>query len=389
MAASKDRQQSSSSGQSQKSVFRAMLDKWKMAEDGSAPFEVAKPRKSSRTKEGNEQAIKDYKKKNKSRTPSRRKVQGKPAHLKNIFGPKAGEESAADYKPPVFKKTAETVFLIRDTISNNFFFDGMDCNDLPVFIDAFEPFKVARGEQIITQGDKVDYFYIVGKHSKVAFEVSGKQVGEAGEGSSFGELALLYACPRAATVIALSPKTKLYRVGQRTFRSLLQKQTKRKEAEKMKLLKAVDFLSEISSYDLKRLGRAMTLKVFEPGDCLVKKGDEGDAFYMVHEGQVEVTDISVGSTKFDDTTLEPGAYFGERALATNEPRAANVIAKTHGSAFRINRKTFEKVLGKFSRVIMKSQDRRIMVSGFDTISVSWLCAHLVAGGDLNAYSCVS
>jgi hypothetical protein len=178
MAASKDRQQSSSSGQSQKSVFRAMLDKWKMAEDGSAPFEVAKPRKSSRTKEGNEQAIKDYKKKNKSRTPSRRKVQGKPAHLKNIFGPKAGEESAADYKPPVFKKTAETVFLIRDTISNNFFFDGMDCNDLPVFIDAFEPFKVARGEQIITQGDKVDYFYIVGKHSKVAFEVNGKQVGE-------------------------------------------------------------------------------------------------------------------------------------------------------------------------------------------------------------------
>jgi cAMP-dependent protein kinase regulator len=304
-----------------------------------------------------------------SRTTSRRlkrkrqpgQAQGKPAQLKNIFGPKVGEESVADYKPPVFKKTAETVFMIRDTITKNFFFDDMDSKDLPVFIDAFEPFKVAKGERIITQGDKGDYFYIVAKNSKVSFEVNGKQVGEAGEGASFGELSLLYACPRAATVVAMSPKTKLYRVGQKTFRSLLQKQTERKEEEKMKLLKAVDFLSEISSFDLKRLGRAMTLKVFEPGDCLVKKGDEGDAFYIVHEGHVEVTDISVGSTKFDDVTLDPGSYFGERALATNEPRAANVIAKTKGSAFRINRNTFEKVLGKFSRVIMKSQDRRIMV----------------------------
>ena len=137
----------------------------------------------------------------------------------------------------------------------------------------------------------------------------------------------------------------------------------------MKLLKSVDFLKEISPTDLKRLGRAMTLNVFEPEDVLVTKGDEGDAFYIVHEGTVEVTDISVGKTKFDNVTLEPGAYFGERALATNEPRAANVIAKTKGSAFRIDRKTFEKVLGKFSRVIMKSQDRRIMVRIFRTATI--------------------
>jgi CRP-like cAMP-binding protein len=105
----------------------------------------------------------------------------------------------------------------------------------------------------------------------------------------------------------------------------------------------------------------MTLNFFGPGDVLVTKGDEGDAFYIVHEGTVEVTDISVGTTRFDDVTLKSGAYFGERALATNEPRAANVVAKTKGSAFRIDRKTFERVLGKFSRVIMRSQDRRIMV----------------------------
>jgi cAMP-dependent protein kinase regulator len=360
MAADNEKHRSPADSRSKKSKFESLMNKWKESDDGSAPFEVAKPRKS--IKEQNDMAIKDYKKKFKAKAPTRGKSQGKPAHLQNIFGPKVGEENIADNKPPVFKKTAETAFMIHKAITKNFFFDDMDSNDLPIFIDAFEPLKVKEGEHVITQGDKGDFFYIVGEESRVAFEVNGKRVGEAGEGGSFGELALLYACPRAATVIAISPETKLYRVGQKTFRSLLQKQTKRKEAEKMKLLQAVDFLSEIGSFDLKRLGRAMTLITFEPGDCLVKKGDEGDAFYIVHKGQVNVTDISVGSTKFDDVTLEPGAYFGERALATNEPRAANVIAKTKGSAFQIDRKTFEKVLGKFARVIMKSQDRRIMVS---------------------------
>ena len=57
-----------------------------------------------------------------------------------------------------------------------------------------------------------------------------------------------------------------------------------------------------------------------------------------------------------------GDYFGERALITSEPRAANVIGVTKGTAFSIDRSTFEKVLGDFSKVIMRAQDRRKLVS---------------------------
>jgi cAMP-dependent protein kinase regulator len=266
----------------------------------------------------NEKAIKEYKRKFKNKdfkekAPTRgMSMAKKPARLVNVFGPSVGDENVADYRPPVFKKTAEANEMIRKTIAKNFFFDDMHTGDLPVFIDAFEPFEVEKDSHIISQGDKGDFFYIVGENGSVSFVVNGNKVGKAGEGSAFGELALLYSCPRAATVVAESSPTNLYRVGQKTFRALLQKQTKRKEAEKMKLLKAVDFLSEISRYDLKRLGRAMALNNFEPGDCLVRKGDEGDAFYILNEGRVDVTNISVGSTKFDDVTLEAGAYFGER-----------------------------------------------------------------------------
>jgi CRP-like cAMP-binding protein len=147
-----------------------------------------------------------------------------------------------------------------------------------------------------------------------------------------------------------------------TFRSLLQKQTKIMEAEKEQLLRSINFLSEIDEGDMKRLGRAMAPKIVEAGHSLVRKGEEGEAFYIIQEGEMTVTDISVGSSKFEDITLKAGDYFGERALATHEPRAANVTATTRATVFSIDRTTFEKVLGKFSRVIMKSQDRRCLVS---------------------------
>jgi CRP-like cAMP-binding protein len=120
-------------------------------------------------------------------------------------------------------------------------------------------------------------------------------------------------------------------------------------------------LSEMSEFDRISLARAMTPYICQPGNVIVKKGDDGDAFHIVHEGRLKVTDISVGGTKFDDVILGPGDYFGERALATNEPTAANVVATTKGFGFRIDRHTFERVLGEFSRVIMKARDRNILV----------------------------
>lgn len=45
---------------------------------------------------------------------------------------------------------------------------------------------------------------------------------------------------------------------------------------------------------------------------------------------------------------------------TSEPRAANVVSTSKGIAFSIDKRTFEKVLGKMSDLIMKAQDVRLI-----------------------------
>jgi cAMP-dependent protein kinase regulator len=97
--------------------------------------------------------------------------------------------------------------------------------------------------------------------------------------------------------------------------------------------------------------------LFYTVDYIVKKGEQGNFFYVLQEGRVRVTDIFVGNTHYENVTLEPGDYFGEGFLISTEPRAANVVASTEGVAFSIDRETFTKVLGDFSRLISKAQDR--------------------------------
>jgi cAMP-dependent protein kinase regulator len=262
-----------------------------------------------------------------------------------------------EYKTPKFDRTEEELLVIRAALKKNFVFSDLETRDLLPLMSAFEKVQYGLEETIITQGAPGDYFYII-YDGRVAFHVNGVQVGKAGKGNSFGELALLYTCPRAATVVAYKATTTLFRVDQMSFRYILQNQTQQSEKEKRDLLQGVDFFSELSSFDLEKLSKVMTPRVFGPNDLIVKKGELGDAFYVIQEGEILIKDISVGSTVYEDQKLGPGDYFGERSLMTSEPRAANGMALTHGVAFSIDRATFEKILGKISALILRAQDSR-------------------------------
>jgi CRP-like cAMP-binding protein/Zn-dependent protease len=64
--------------------------------------------------------------------------------------------------------------------------------------------NVAPGETIVLQGDEGDAFYAIGA-GRVAVIVDESEVGTLGSGGYFGEIALLSAAPRTATVVARTP----------------------------------------------------------------------------------------------------------------------------------------------------------------------------------------
>lgn len=82
-----------------------------------------------------------------------------------------------------------------------------------------------------------------------------------------------------------------------------------------------------------------------PGAVVIKQGDQGDHFFAVESGQLEILVSVAGSPKpIRYGFLGPGMGFGELALLCNMPRAATIRAVTDVELWALERNTFREIL---------------------------------------------
>jgi len=230
-----------------------------------------------------------------------------------------------------------------------------------------------KGSNIIKQGDVGDFFYIV-EQGVVNFYIEGTPdaVGSCSNGESFGELALLYDAPRAATCIAAEATT-LWKVDQNTFRVLLARQQLSREETIVTWLKKVPLFGHaLTDAQLRKFCETLTPVKFSAGERIVNKGDSGDIFYIISEGKVKVHDIGIGDSQGVIQTYSQGDYFGERALITGEPRAANVTAITDVMTEATDRATFERCFGPFQSLMDTEMKKRFLkgLPIFNSVNIS-------------------
>ena len=96
-------------------------------------------------------------------------------------------------------------------------------------------------------------------------------------GSSFGELALMYSKPRAASIRAERDGA-LWALDRAAFRAILMKSETRTV---VKTLREVDVLKSLSLGQLQRLSDILAEESFKAGDYIIKQGDDGDIFYVI------------------------------------------------------------------------------------------------------------
>ncbi|GIW80350.1 MAG: ABC transporter ATP-binding protein [Gemmatales bacterium] len=100
------------------------------------------------------------------------------------------------------------------------------------------------------------------------------------------------------------------------------------------------FTPDMLSYVADKMSR----EEFSPGDIIVRQGDEGDKFYLIAEGTVEVA-IRDDKGEHLVRTLSVGEFFGERALMTGEKRSATVRARTEVTTYTLGKEDFNAALG--------------------------------------------
>lgn len=89
-------------------------------------------------------------------------------------------------------------------------------------------------------------------------------------------------------------------------------------------LKKVPLFAGLDKHDLDVIASSMRERRYKAGDTVTKEGAGGVGFFVVEEGEAEVS--VAGETK--PWTVGPGDYFGEIALINESPRTATLTAKT-------------------------------------------------------------
>jgi CRP-like cAMP-binding protein/small-conductance mechanosensitive channel len=112
-------------------------------------------------------------------------------------------------------------------------------------------------------------------------------------------------------------------------------------------LRRVDLLNALSDEELLLLASAIKARQFGKGEVLMHQGDEGDRFYILRKGRVEVYAQGQADAPQkhigDIADSSPENFFGEIALLTGGKRNATVRAITDLEVWEIGRDAFAKL----------------------------------------------
>lgn len=268
-----------------------------------------------------------------------------------------------DYTPVVIPKDDQTKDRIRGILNKSFLFNSLDKSSVEVIVDAMSEVRCGEGERLIVQGDDGDSLFLIEEgvfHCKIKNSSTNNQeivVKTCEPGDLFGELALLYNCPRAASVDAAGAgngggggeNALLWKLDRETFNAIVKDAACKKRERYEQFLKSVSILKDLGGYEISQISDALCGRDVMGGENVVRQGEPGDTFYIVESGNLYAYKENDPSTSLLE--YQSGMFFGELALLKSDVRAASVMARSESRVLSIDRKTFSRLLGPLGELL--------------------------------------
>ncbi|XP_003221588.1 cAMP-dependent protein kinase type II-beta regulatory subunit isoform X1 [Anolis carolinensis] len=298
-------------------------------------------------------------------------AEGFPAPVINRFTRRASvcaeaynpdeEEDDADSKI-IHPKTDDQRNRLQEACKDILLFKNLDPEQMSQVLDAMFEKSVEGGEHVIDQGDDGDNFYVIdwGTYDiYVKCEGVGRCVGTYDNRGSFGELALMYNTPRAATIIATSPGA-VWGLDRVTFRRIIVKNNAKKRRMYESFIESLPFLKSLELSERLKVVDVIGTKIYKDGEQIIAQGDMADCFFIIESGEVKITMKRKGKQDVDEneaveiTRYTRGQYFGELALVTNKPRAASAFALGTVKCLVMDVQAFERLLGPCMEIMKRN-----------------------------------
>mmetsp|Transcript_80653 Transcript_80653/g.233228 ORF Transcript_80653/g.233228 Transcript_80653/m.233228 type:complete len:855 (-) Transcript_80653:50-2614(-) len=285
-------------------------------------------------------------------------------------------------KPPSRKSPGERTAIVQALQRNQNLqiISALNPETMQKLADVAWDESIEKGRCVITQGNALaDYFYVV-KSGRFDVMVASKEtdklqslaaqsqpaaerqvggqasrvVGSVGTGGSFGELALLYSAPRAATVVATEDSV-VWVIDRGNFKDILMKVSESKVQEHVKFLESVDILRSLTHAERVAVAGALVEMRFVEGESVVRQGEPGSTFYILCEGEVSIVKDGAEQVRLKASAATKKAhFFGERALLNKEPRAATVVVTSPtANVLALDQESFTLLLGPLQEIFKR------------------------------------
>lgn len=272
-----------------------------------------------------------------------------------------------NWTPPFHQKSADQQTRLKTAVAGNFLFSHLDEEQSLQVLGALQEKPIpTKGIKVIQQGDVGDYFYVVEDGSfdiyvnksgrlEAGPDGLGNKVGTVGPGGSFGELALMYNAPRAATVVSTEQST-LWALDRVTFRRILMDSAFQRRRMYEGFLEEVPLLSSLTPYERSKIADALETRKYPGGTTVIKEGDVGESFYILEAGEAEVYKRGIDKPV---NRYKKGDYFGELALLNDAPRAASVISTSEVKVATLGKNGFQRLLGPVEGIMRRNDPSKV------------------------------
>jgi len=221
--------------------------------------------------------------------------------------------------------------------------------ELEAILETMGFYQFQSDTPIVEQG-RMGTTFFVAQSGTLEVSVNGQVVNTLAAGKAFGGLALLYNCPRTATVKARS-ECGVWGANGGTFHKVLQENAQKHYAENRKFLDSIRLFDGLTNRQKDRVGEAFFTEIFESGLRVVTEGDATTALYFVKKGELRVCQggqIKASGELVDGqeiSRLGPGDCFGERALLNHNLQDATVVSVTKCECICISVGELKEILG--------------------------------------------
>ena len=259
------------------------------------------------------------------------------------------------------EQTTNIRHFLSEAIANNVLFIKLEHDVLFKVVKGFTKEVTNANEDIIVQGDKGEYFYVVQKgechvlieHQHFSLDqTNGGIIGHSGEtgesnhvgpvmhgsigpGGTFGELALMYNQPRQATIRAVVD-TVLWKISRRNFQLIVATHEREKKRKNMNFLRGVPMLAKLSSSQLNDIADVVGTETFTNEEPVYLSEETSTMLYIIESGSVELRLMRRGKT---------GSFHAVEA--TDGPHGSSAKA-----SFASTRDSRKKLLGMAGRPSM-------------------------------------